>query len=204
MNVLTRWSVQLAMRPALALVVLASTAGVAHADGKWEGAVGVRGGGWDSAFTAGPVDGPAIGLHLRVGRSFGQPGRAPLVSVEYDAMKVADGRGELNRVGAALRLRARARGAMMAGGYLELGAGLQSVAWEGGGRLDRKDLRIGLGVTNESGSGSFGFELGVSIGAAPPIPTGAPPTCAGPCTMATPDEARDLSVLLHLAFTTAR
>ncbi|MBP6632053.1 MAG: hypothetical protein KBG28_00400 [Kofleriaceae bacterium] len=182
------------MRPVLlaataiaALTLPTSTPALAGpGDDRWLMAVGVEGGGWDSAYQGGGREGPSVGLHLGLARALG----AIHLGGEYEAMIIADGEGELHRFGATARVQGglidRQLGVGM-GAYLELGAGHATALWERGGRLARRDLRLGTGMVMEIGQRhTTGFELGMVLTAAAPPPMD-------------PDATHDLSLLLRLA-----
>ncbi|MCE9572835.1 MAG: hypothetical protein K8W52_06735 [Deltaproteobacteria bacterium] len=197
--------------------MVASLGGVARADGPlarahWEAGLAVNGGPWDSAYQAGALDGPAVGAQLTFGRTFG----ALRVAAEYEIASVGQSvfndpdsfdaidpvRGQLHRLGLAVRGRAmHAQDTGAIGGYLEGGVGRETVLWHGGGRLDRMDVSAGAGIEMLLGQAHVGgFDLGVQLRAAEAPPAKSAVTCTGPCTTATRDQTRDLSVMLHLGF----
>jgi hypothetical protein len=204
-------------RSAFACILLAALGRFARADGAlgrphWEAGVAINGGPWDSAYQAGTVDGPAVGAQLTFGHTLG-----PLrIAAEYEVASVGqsvfndpdpfDGidpiRGQLHRVGVAVRGRAMLTQDLAAlGAYVEGGVGRETVLWHGGGRMDRSDVSAGAGVEMLLGQAHLGgFEFGVQVRAAEAPPAKSAVTCTGPCTMATRDQTRDLSVMLHLGF----
>lgn len=204
------------MTPRLALLIaLLSIARTAHADEvavaadapktphRLEARIGMLVGGGD----VGDVTGPSNGLHVAIGARYGDvTGMA-----EYDYLSVGDAsdedanrHGDLSRAGVVARMSLfhTAEDGPIAGDYwAEAGVGYERVAWDPGGVLDRPDLVLGFGAELDGHAywqsahpRHIGMWLGFrAILARAPV-SAAPPTCGGPCTMATAPSRNDVGL----------
>lgn len=161
--------------------------------------------------SVGPVRGSSTGFHLDVARWWG-----PLALVgEYDLLGVGETthenpeaiRGRVHRGGASLRY-APARfggGDFFIQGALwaELGAGVERVVWDGGGRLDRWDVSAGVGGQanfrlGDDDPSMLGVFYAFRFLGAPGPGKGGEPTCAGPCDQPTAPYGTDLGFYFNL------
>jgi hypothetical protein len=170
--------------------------------GRWE----VTLAGQLGRFAIDDVAGPQFGLQASLGRQLG-----PLrLAVDYGIAKFSAHRdlydaggwwdgwedvgGEVRRIGASVRGRVGGDVESLDGkthatlaGYLELGAGRQTILWSGGGEQTRRDVSLGLGLEIVGGRTHVGgFDLGVRFLASPK--TG----------QMSEDRTHDLGVLVHL------
>jgi hypothetical protein len=168
-----------------------------------EARIGMLIGGGD----VGDVTGPSSGLHLSIGGRYGEV----TGMLEYDYLSIGDGadedghrRGNLSRGGVVARwsLFHTDEDAPIAGDYwVEAGAGVERVAWDPGGVLDRPDLVLGFGgeldghaYWDSDHPRHIGMWLGLrAIIARAPVDD-APATCGGPCTMETPPSRNDVGI----------
>jgi hypothetical protein len=84
--------------------------------------------------------------------------------------------------------------------WLQGGAGVHAVQWDGGGRLVRADGEGGLGLTEWFGRRQrYGMDAGLLVAVGRGGGGGAP-RCAGPCDEPTPTVHADVLLLEHLSF----
>lgn len=157
-----------------------------------------------------------LGVQVEAGRRFGD-----LVLLgEYNYLSLGrasnDNRGSMSRLGVIARyslLRTSSlpnkygKRSPVSGDYwLELGAGMERVAWDRGGVLHRPDVIAGFGLQFNSVIGRkspkpkyFGpyVALRAHVARAPESTLAIPPTCSGPCDSATSPPGTDISLFLH-------
>ena len=203
---------RLACTALAALLVLPTTAALAEpaiatssppTDHRIEARIGMLTGGGD----VGDVTGPSHGVHVALGARFGEvTGMA-----EYDYLTVGDGdgaamprHGDLSRAGVVARWSLFHTQPDTPAGvdmWAEAGAGVERVAWDPGGVLDRPDLVLGFGAELDGHpywTSDHPRHLGMWIGfrailARAPV-TGLPAVCGGPCSMATPPSRNDVGL----------
>lgn len=163
------------------------------------------------SYSVGPLRGPSHGIHLDAARWLG-----PFAVVgEYDLLGVGEStletdkaiRGRLHRGG----LSARYAPARFGGGdffiqgalWVEAGAGVERVIWDGGGRLDRWDVSAGVGGQanfrlGEEDPSMLGVFYAFRVLAAPGPGRGGEPTCAGPCDAPTAPYGTDLGFYFNM------
>lgn len=158
-----------------------------------------------------------IGLQVSAGRRFGDL----VLLAEYDYLSLgkptSDTRGSLSRMGVTARyslLRTSAkpqngssrRGPVTGDYWLEMGAGVQRIAWDKGGVVHRPDLALGFGWQLDAVIGRrspkpryYGPYVGfrANVTRAPESTMAMPSMCAGPCDTATPPPGTDVSLMFH-------
>lgn len=182
---------------------------------RFEGAFGLLAGG----YSVGDVGGAAIGMHLDGGLRSGKLallGEYAFLShgqsaYEYDAPI----RGVMHRLGANVRYSIAAFGGrdvpIRGDIWLEGGVGNQLVQWNGGGELSRRDLAFGAGgqMTVRIGRDKpnyVGFYYAFrGLMARDPVKNdNVPPTCAGPCDMATGPSPWDIGAFFNFGIVFSR
>ncbi len=155
----------------------------------------------------GDVTGPSTGLHVSVGGRLGDL----TGMLEYEYLSVGDAddemahrHGNLSRGGVVARMSLfHTQGdSPIAGDYwVEGGVGAERVAWAPGGVLDRPDLVLGFGAELDGHPywqtdhpRHLGMWLGFRAIVARAPATDIPPTCGGPCSMATPPSRNDVGL----------
>lgn len=157
-----------------------------------------------------------VGVQVEAGRRFGD-----LVLLgEFDYLglgrSTSDNRGTMSRLGVTARyslLRTKNWNARphkrspVAGDYwMEVGAGMERIAWDRGGVVHRPDLVMGFGwqmnvvIDRKSAKpkyyGPF-VAFRASVARAPESTMAMPATCGGPCDSATPPPGNDISLFFH-------
>jgi hypothetical protein len=206
-------------RAAALAIAAASTAGLAHAaradaaiatsapttrtPHRLEARIGMLVGSGD----VGDVTGPSHGLHLAIGGRYGDL----TGMLEYDYLAVGDAddedahrHGDLSRAGVIARysLFHTSDDEPIAGDYwVEGGVGVERVAWDPGGVLDRPDLVLGFGAEldgrpywQSEHPRHFGMWLGFRAIVARAPASGEPAVCGGPCSMPTPPSRNDVGL----------
>jgi len=185
----------------------------------WEGEVAVEGAP-EHGMSASDLAGSSVGLAVALGHQFG-PVR---LAGEYSFAKVSGQRdlytddlggtwwdgwqdvsGESSRLGAS----ARVRGILGMGGdasgfggnlavYGEVGAGRETIHWDGGAELHRDDVAVGAGFEMAFGNHHLGgLDLGARLLIAPAATPATVPACSGICMQTTDDQGHDVAVLMH-------
>jgi hypothetical protein len=182
---------------------------------RFEGAFGLLAGG----YSVGSVGGAAIGMHLDGGM---RAGKLALVG-EYDFLSHGQSayeyeapiRGVLHRLGANVRYSIAAFGGhdvpIRGDIWLEGGVGNQLVQWNGGGELSRRDLAFGAGgqMTVRIGRDKpnylgFYYAFRGLVAQDPEAKANIPPTCAGPCDMATGPSPYDVGAFFNFGVVFSR
>ncbi|MBZ0238449.1 MAG: hypothetical protein K8M05_39415 [Deltaproteobacteria bacterium] len=182
---------------------------------RFEGAFGLLAGG----YSVGSVGGAAIGMHLDGGL---RAGKLALLG-EYDFLSHGQSayeyeapiRGVMHRLGANLRYSIAAFGGrdvpIRGDFWLEGGVGNQLVQWHGGGELSRRDLAFGAGgqMTVRVGRDKpsfigFYYAFRGLVARDPAKNDDAPPTCAGPCDMATGPSPWDMGAFFNFGVVFSR
>lgn len=217
---MTRRRVSLAV---LAAATLLGAGGAAHAETgdpfdepRLELGFGMHVGG----FSVGPVSGPAVGVHLDLGRQMG-----PLLLYgEYDLLAIGESsvseedpvRGVLHRVGAAARYHLAQFGGdsipVKGGFWMEGGLGRQAITWNEGGILRRNDVSLGFGLQatfkvkrrDRPTFIGFYYAFRASIAHAPDADKMLPPACGGPCDEPTVPSPYDLGLFFNLGLSWGR
>jgi hypothetical protein len=208
---------------ALAVATLLGAAGAAHADvgdpfddPRLHVGFGMHAGG----FSVGPVGGPAVGVHVDLGRQMGPLlvyGEYNLLSIGESSASEADPiRGVLHRVGAAARYHLTQFGGgtipVKGGFWMEAGLGRQAITWDEGGILRRNDVSLGFGlqadfkIRRDERATFIGFYYAfrASIAHGPDADKMQPPTCAGPCDEPTAPSPYDLGLFFNLGLNWGR
>jgi hypothetical protein len=179
-----------------------------------EGAIGMRLG---SMFFAGQDVGTTTPVHFDLGmreRHWLLYGEYDLNGFSWPAGVAASGTaltgsttGLLQRVGgnARVELFGNYESDFDSNIWLEAGAGMQHVSWDGGGTWTRGDLAFGIGgtVLGKSEDRHWGLTAGLRVSVArrdqnrAMEPTA---TCAGPCDTATAPSTWDRSIMFDMAF----
>lgn len=196
--------------------ILAADAEEPRYDDRTEVDLGMLAGGSD----IGPDKRSTFGLHMGIGRRFGD-----LVLLgEYSYLAIgkpdSQSRGAMNRLGVVARyslLRTKggpgARSAVSGDYWLEAGAGMQRVTWDAGGTLERPDLVLGFGWQLDAVIGRrtrkpryFGpyVAFRASLSRAPESTMELVPTCAGPCDTETTPSQNDVSMFFHFGLNWGR
>lgn len=205
-------SVSIATETAYATPSIAVSKAKKPKDQRTEVNVGLLAGGTD----IGPVRRSTVGITVEAGRRFGD-----LVLLgEYNYLSLGNGdaqvRGTMSRLGVTARYsllrtrslpkRGKRRGPVSGDYWLELGAGMQRIAWDDGGVVHRPDIVGGFGwqfnvvIDRKSRKpkyyGPF-VAFRVSAARAPESSVELPEVCTGPCDMATAPPRNDVSVFFH-------
>jgi hypothetical protein len=113
-------------------------------------------------------------------------------------------RGYMGRVGANLRWQTRVLNGdddFAIDLWLQGGAGVHAIQWDGGGRIVRPDGLVGFGVTERFGRHKrYGLDAGVTV-VVGHGKGGGMPTCAGPCDEPTAPVHYDVEIIDQIAFT---
>jgi hypothetical protein len=161
----------------------------------------------------GDVTGPSSGVHASAGYRLG----GVTVMGEYGYLHVGDAAsdlqsrdGNMTRGGATVRVQvadvAKPDAPIGLEFWAEAGVGVEHLAWQKGGVLDRPDLALGFGFEID-GRGwrkgpagkqrHFGAYVAFRALLARAPDGDADPTCEGPCTMATAPSRNDVSLYFH-------
>lgn len=166
-------------------------------------------------YTVGPISGPAVGVHLDIGRQMGPLaiyGEYNLLSIGESSMDTENPvTGMLNRFGINARYhfvefsdrRDKIQGAF----WVEGGLGHQQINWQEGGVLRRQDVSFGFGAQFNVRIGDrykpnpkvFGFYYAfkATVARAPDSDKVLPPTCGGPCDYPTPPSPNDFGLYFN-------
>ena len=158
-----------------------------------------------------------VGVQAQVGRRFGD--LVMLGEFDYLGLGRSDSQnqGTMSRLGLTARYSLLRTGASLtqprrrspvSGDYwLELGAGMERVAWDRGGVVHRPDVVMGFGwqmnvvinhkSTNPKYYGPY-VAFRASLARAPESTMEMPSVCAGPCDTATPPPGNDVSLFFHM------
>lgn len=151
---------------------------------RWEASLGIEGG----RFAIDDIVGGQFGVRGALGRQFGplrialegSLGKFSATRDLYDANGWWNGwedvGGEVRRVGVTARYRgsfnyqptAPGAAGFAGAGFIEVGLGRQTIAWNGGGEVERTDYALGAGLEFAGGRRRMGgMELGVRLIASP-------------------------------------
>jgi hypothetical protein len=174
-------------------------------------------GGLIGGYSVGPIGGIAGGMHIDAGRTM----KNVFLYGEYDFVSVGDSpdyydtekvtiRGQMHR----LSVNARYRGARFGGQYspvqgavwFEGGLGNETILWNEGGRLSRRDISFGLGLeatfkVGEEKKKYIGVYYAFKGLVADSPDTSDSETCAGPCDEATGPIPYDFGAFFSLGVT---
>ena len=139
--------------------------------------------------------------------AFGVEGAAGRLWLTHDVQHDTDVTptipGTIGRIGANARWQTR----VMDGSdlaidlWLQGGAGVHAIQWDGGGRVVRPDGLVGFGVSERFGRlKRYAFDAGVIVVIGRGRGGGLP-TCAGPCDEPTPPVHDDVLIIDQMAFT---
>jgi hypothetical protein len=168
---------------------------------------------WFPVYLVGHYSGIAIGTRAagwlrRGGWEVGVEGGVGRLWLTHDTSDDTDLSptipGAMGRLGANVRWQTRV---LESGGdfaidlWLQGGAGVHAIQWDGGGRLVRPDGLVGAGVTERFGrTKRYGLDVGVIV-VIGRRESGGAPTCAGPCDEPTPPVHGDVQIIDQMAFT---
>jgi len=166
-------------------------------------------------YSVGPIDGPAVGVHLDVGRQMGALsiyGEYNLLSIGESSTNIEDPvRGMLNRFGVNARYHfvefSDRHDKLQGAFWVEGGLGQEQINWQKGGVLRRQDVSFGFGAQFNVRIGDrykpnpkvFGFYYAfkATIARAPDSDKVLPPTCGGPCDYPTPPSPNDFGLYFN-------
>lgn len=182
---------------------------------RFEGAIGMLGGG----YNVGPIGGGAIGTHFDAGVRAGRLavlGEYAFLAHGQSSYKYDDPvRGHLHRLGATARYSLAAFGGrdipLRGDIWVEGGVGNQLVRWHGGGELSRRDLAFGAGgqMTVRIGRDApkylgFYYAFRGLVARDPVAKADTPPTCAGPCDYPTGPSPWDMGAFFNFGVVFSR